>query len=133
MAESEYKKLTPVLLVEAIEPCLPLWLDRLGWSKQTEVPHGDALGFVILVKDGVEVMYQTWASAAADTGGPAMRKASGTSTALFIEVSDLNDVERRLQGYPIALPRRRTFYGMDEIGVTEAGGHLAIFAQPAAS
>jgi hypothetical protein len=118
-----------VLLVESIEPCLPLWVDRLGWTKQTEVPHGNALGFVILVKDGVELMYQTWASAAADTGGPALRKASGASTALFIEVSDLDDIEGKLKGLAIALPRRRTFYGMDEIGVTEAGGHLVIFAQ----
>jgi len=130
MADAAFKKLTPVLLVEAIEPCLPLWVERLGWTKQTEVPHGNALGFVILVKDGVELMYQTWASAAADTGGPALRKASGVSTALFIEVSDLDEIEGKLKGLPIALPRRRTFYGMDEIGVTEAGGHLVIFAQP---
>jgi len=129
MADAEYKKLTPVLLVDAIEPCLSLWVERLGWTKQTEVPHGDVLGFVILVKDGVEVMYQTWDSAAADTGA-AMRKASGASTALFIEVSDVDAIAEKLKGYPIALPRRRTFYGMDEIGVTEAGGHLVIFAQP---
>ena len=132
MPDTQFKKLTPVLLVDAIEPCLPLWVERLAWTKQTEVPHGDALGFVILVKDGIEVMYQTWASAAADTG-PAMRKASGASTALFIEVSDLDAVAQKLKGYPIALPRRRTFYGMDEIGVTEAGGHLLIFAQPVPS
>jgi hypothetical protein len=129
MPDTQFKKLTPVLLVDAIEPCLPLWVERLGWTKQTEVPHGDRLGFVILVNDGIEVMYQTWDSAAADTG-PAMRKASGASTALFIEVSDLDAIAEKLKGYPIALPRRRTFYGMDEIGVTEAGGHLVIFAQP---
>ena len=128
----QLKKLTPVLLVDAIEPCLPLWVERLGWTKQTEVPHGDVLGFVILAKDGVEVMYQTWDSAAADIG-PALRKASGASTALFVEVSDLDAITEKLKGYPITLPRRRTFYGMDEIGVTEAGGHLVIFAQPAES
>jgi hypothetical protein len=54
------KKLTPVLMVDAIEPCLPLWVDRLGWNKTVEVPEGDRLGFVILEKDGAEVMYQTW-------------------------------------------------------------------------
>lgn len=129
MTDTQIKKLTPVLLVDAIEPCLPLWVDRLGWTKQTEVPHGDVLGFAILVKDGVEVMYQTWDSAAADTG-TGMGKASGASTALFIEVSDLDTIERQLKGHAIALPRRQTFYGMDEIGVREPGGHLVIFAQP---
>ena len=52
------KKLTPVLMVDAIEPCLPLWVDRLGWTKTAEVPEGDKLGFVILAKDGVEFMYR---------------------------------------------------------------------------
>ena len=55
-------RLTPVLMVEAIEPCLPFWVDRLGFSKTVEVPHGDRLGFAILVRDGVELMYQTRAS-----------------------------------------------------------------------
>lgn len=123
------KKLTPVLLVDAIEPCLPLWVDRLGWAKTAEVPDGDTLGFVILAKDGVELMYQTWASAQQDIG--AIRRATGTSVGLFIEVSDLDEIERQIAGLEIALPRRRTFYGMDEIGVREAGGHLVIFAQPA--
>ena len=42
------KKLTPILTVESIEPCLPFWMDALGFTKTVEVPHGDALGFVIL-------------------------------------------------------------------------------------
>jgi hypothetical protein len=130
MSNATTKKLTPVLMVEAIEPCLPLWVDRLGWTKTVEVPEGDRLGFVILVKDGVEVMYQTWASVEKDLGVPP-RRPQGTSVGLFIEVSDLEDIVKRIDGYPIALPRRKTFYGMDEIGVNEAGGHMVIFAKPA--
>jgi len=131
MATAVTKKLTPVLMVEAIEPCLPLWIERLGWTKTVEVPEGDELGFVILTKDDVELMYQSWKSVEKDLGLPA-RRPQGTSVGLFIEVSDLDDIEKRIAGLPIALPRRRTFYGMDEIGVTEAGGHMVIFAQPAA-
>ncbi|HEY9228322.1 MAG TPA: hypothetical protein VIP11_16820 [Gemmatimonadaceae bacterium] len=123
------KKLTPVLLVEEIEPCLPLWIDRLGWTKTVDVPEGDKLGFVILAKDGAELMYQTWASVEKDLGKPA-RRPQGTSVGLFIEVTDLNAVEKQLEGVPLSLARRTTFYGMDEIGVTEAGGHMVIFAQP---
>jgi hypothetical protein len=125
------KKLTPVLMVDAIEPCLPLWLDRLGWTKTVEVPEGDKLGFVILAKDGVEVMYQTYASVEKDTGKP-IKRAVGTSVALFLEVSDIDAVEKELQGIPLVMPRRRTFYGMDEVGVAEAGGHTVVFAQPVA-
>jgi hypothetical protein len=123
-------KLTPVLMVDAIEPCLPLWVDRLGWSKTVEVPHGDKLGFVLLQKDGVEVMYQTWASVEKDIGH-ALTRAAGTSVGLFIEVSSIDEIEKQIGGLPITLPRRRTFYGMEEVGVTEAGGHSIIFAQRA--
>lgn len=130
MKKASTKKLTPVLLVEEIEPCLPLWIDRLGWTKTVDVPEGDKLGFVILTKDGSELMYQTWASVEKDTGRPHTRP-NGTSVGLFIEVTDLDDIEKRIAGLPIALQRRRTFYGMDEIGVTEAGGHMVLFAQEA--
>ena len=58
------KKLTPVLYVEEIEPCLDLWVNRLGFARTVEVPEGDKLGFVTLAKDGVEVMYQSRASVA---------------------------------------------------------------------
>ena len=123
------KKLTPVLMVDAIEPCLPLWIDKLGWTKTAEVPEGDKLVFVILTKDGATLMYQTWVSVDKDVGH-AVQRAKGTSVGLFIEVSDLDVVEKQLDGVPIVLPRRRTFYGMDEIGVAEAGGHTVVFAQP---
>lgn len=126
------KKLTPVLMVDAIEPCLPLWVDKLGWTKTAEVPEGDQLGFVLLAKDGVELMYQTWASAEKDVGH-AQPRAKGTSVGLFFEVSDLDAVVKQLTGVPVVLPRRRTFYGMDEYGVAEAGGHTVVFAQPVKS
>ena len=125
------KKLTPVLMVDAIEPCLPLWVDRLGWTKTVEVPEGDKLGFVILAKDGAEVMYQTWLSVEKDVGH-APKRALGTSVGLFIEVSNLDEIVKQLEGVPLVLPRRKTFYGMDEIGVAEAGGHTVVFAQQVA-
>jgi hypothetical protein len=124
------KKVTPVLMVQAIEPCLALWVDRLGWTKVAEVPHGDTLGFVILVKDGLEVMYQTFASIEEDTGK--FTRPMAPSVVLFLEVADLDAIITQIDGLEIALPRRKTFYGMDEIGVREAGGHMIMFAQPTA-
>ena len=131
MSTAVTKKLTPVLLVEEIEPCLPLWIDRLGWTKTVDVPEGEKIGFAILTKDGAEVMYQSWASVEKDLAKP-HRRPNGTSVGLFIEVSNLDDIVKRLKGVPLAMERRTTFYGMDEIGVTEAGGHMVIFAQPKA-
>ncbi len=130
MPTAATKKLTPVLMVDEIEPCLPLWIDRLGWEKTVEVPEGEKLGFVILAKDGVELMYQTHASVEKDMGHTHVR-ATGSSVGLFVEVSDIDAVEKQLEGVPLVMARRRTFYGMEEIGVIEAGGHTVIFAQPA--
>ncbi|HUQ82309.1 MAG TPA: VOC family protein [Gemmatimonadaceae bacterium] len=127
-AQSAMKKLTPVIMVEAIEPCLGFW-ERLGFEKTAEVPDGDRLGFVILLKDSVEVMYQTHESIDKDSAGLVPRT-RGHGAALFIEVDDVESVARALDGTEIVVPRRKTFYGMDEIGVREPGGHVVMFAQP---
>ena len=63
---TEVKKITAVLLVEEIEPCLNFWVDRLGFTKTAEVPDGNKLAFVILQKGATEVMYQTFASVEKD-------------------------------------------------------------------
>ena len=128
--QSAMKKLTPVIMVEAIEPCLPFW-ERLGFTRTAEVPEGDRLGFVILARDSVEVMYQTHESVEKDAAGLVPRT-HGHGAALFIEVGDVASVERALEGIEIVVPRRKTFYGMDEIGVREPGGHVVMFAQPVA-
>ena len=44
------KKVTPVLYVEEIEPALPFWMDRLGFEKTAEVPHGDLAALQDIVR-----------------------------------------------------------------------------------
>ena len=120
-------KITSVLLVDEIEKSLPFWVERMGFEKTVEVPEGDRLGFVILVRDGAELMLQTIASARKDA--PVfVPEVPASRASLFIEVEDFADVLKRLAGYPVALAERTTFYGMREIGVIEPGGHNAIFA-----
>jgi uncharacterized glyoxalase superfamily protein PhnB len=118
------KKLTPVLVVDRIEPCLGFWT-ALGFEKTVEVPEGDALGFVILVKDGVEVMYQSSASVKKDV--PALLD-QPVRAALYLEVNDLDAVAEAVKGAPVVVPRRKTFYGAEEIGVREPGGSAVTFA-----
>ena len=134
MARSEMRKLSPLLTVEAIEPCLSFWMERLGFAKTVEVPDGSSLGFVILAKDGVEIMYQSRASVAKDIP-PMASGASGAMPAmgLFIEVGDIDAVEQSLAGVPHVIPRRTTFYGMDEVVVRDPGGYVVVFAQPTAT
>lgn len=121
------KRISPVLMVERIEPCLAFW-EALGFDRTTDVPHGDHLGFVILEKNGLEVMYQTRESVAEDL--PALAKTPMGATFLFLEVLDLNAVIEALGDAPVVFPRRKTFYGMEEIGVREPGGNAITFAMP---
>ena len=127
---AEMQSLTPVLIVEAIEPVLPFWRDRLGFSVVAEVPHEGTLGFAILAKDGATVMYQTRASVASDI--PALADDMGRGVGLFVRVADVDAVARALEGVPLVQPRRRTFYGMDEICVREPAGFAVTFAQEVA-
>jgi catechol 2,3-dioxygenase-like lactoylglutathione lyase family enzyme len=124
------KSLTPILYVEEIEPCLSFWTDRLGFTKAVEVPEGDRLGFVILQKDAVQVMYQTRASVTNDV--PALADTPMRGAILFIEVDDIEAIQGALDGAGIVVPRRKTFYGADELFVREPAGNLVGFAQFAA-
>ena len=120
--------LTPILYVDAIEPCLPFWVDRLGFAVTATVPHGDAVGFAILAMGTIEVMYQTHASLAADM--PAIGSMR-SPTVLYLHVTDLDAVLARLDGVDVVVPRRRTFYGADEVYVRTPGGHVVGFAATA--
>jgi uncharacterized glyoxalase superfamily protein PhnB len=124
------KQLTPVLVVEAIEPCLPFWVDRLGFDVTIDVPEENRLGFVALERDGVEIMVQTRTSVEADLpaigalpfGGPAH---------LYFQVEDLDVLEGALDGADVVMTRRTTFYGATEIFVRDPCGHIIGFAAPA--
>ena len=121
-------KITAVLIVEEIEKSLGFWVDRMGFTKTVEVPEGDRLGFVILARDGAELMMQTIASVRKDEPKFAPDGVQTKGCGMFIEVEDFEDVKKRLTGYPIVMPERVTFYGMREIGVSEPGGHTVVFA-----
>lgn len=123
------KQLTPVLIVEEIEPCLRFWTGGLGLAQAHQVPGPNGkLMFASVEQGSVEVMYQTRASVLEDD--PAMAaELGGHSIVLFIQVDDLDAVEQAVAGAPVVKPRHKTFYGSEEIYVREPGGHMVGFAQ----
>ncbi|MEO7362498.1 MAG: VOC family protein [Gemmatimonadaceae bacterium] len=123
-------KITPVLVVDAVEPCAQFW-EKLGFNREAEVPHGDTLGFVILNGRGIELMYQSVDSVMADdTAMGSHVRAGGAS--LFVEVFDLDAAVKAVDGAPIVVADRTTFYGMREIGVLDPGGNVVLFARKVA-
>jgi uncharacterized glyoxalase superfamily protein PhnB len=123
------RSLTPVLVVESVDACLPFWTDRLGFTLANHVPGPDGqMIFAILQREGIEVMYQTRESVLAD-GTMTEAEANGHSVGLFLTVDSLDDVEKRIAGAPVVKPRHDTFYGSTEIYVKEPGGNTVGFAQ----
>jgi hypothetical protein len=125
--------ITPIQVVEAIEPVLPFWEEALGYTRTIEVPHGTSLGFIALEGDGVEIMLQTRASLAADLpvaldhlpqGG-----AHGGGTILYVTTSDLAEVELALKDWRQLHPRRKTFYGAYECLYQDPAGQLVLFSE----
>jgi uncharacterized glyoxalase superfamily protein PhnB len=123
------KQLTPVLIVEAVEPCLKFWVDRLGFAITNQVPGPDGkLIFASVQLGPVEIMYQTRASVVDEQPGTA-KDLMGHSVALFITVENLDTVARSLDGAPVVKPRHKTFYGSTEMYVREPGGNTVGFAE----
>lgn len=126
-------KITPVLVVPAIEPLLPLW-EALGFARTAEVPHGDALGFVILARDNAELMLQTIDSVRDDEPRVLEGSVKPGATSLFIEVDNLDDVVAKLPaGTDIFIERRTTPYGATETFIRDGAGNVVVFAQFAKS
>ncbi|HJX00845.1 MAG TPA: VOC family protein [Terriglobales bacterium] len=126
------KRITPVLYVQKIEPCVDFWVNRLGFQKTVEVPEGNRLGFVILQKENTELMYQSFASAEKDSP-EAAKQISGGRTFLYVEVDSLDAVIQAMKGVNIVLPVRTTFYGAKEVGVKDPAGHVIVFAEMSAA
>ena len=122
------KKITPVLFAEEIEPCVKFWVERLGFQKTVEVPEGNKLGFAMLQKGNIELMYQTYSSADKDVGPIAQAVRKGP-TFLYVEVDNLDQTISVMKGAEIVIPVRTTFYGAREIGIKDPAGHFITFAQ----
>ena len=120
-------KVTPILVVDAIEPALGFWVGMLGFEKTVEVPHAGRLGFVLLVKDGHEVMLQTRSSVADDLPAVAALK---PACAVYCDVDSLDEAVSATAGAEVLVPRRTTFYGADEVWVRDPTGAIVGFAQP---
>jgi uncharacterized glyoxalase superfamily protein PhnB len=119
------KKVTPILTVDTIEPCLPFWTEHLGFQVTMAVPEEGPKAFAILVRDGFEIMYQTQASLAEDLGANFPLQGS----IIYIEVDAVEPIAAAVPADSVAVPLRTTWYGATEIFVREPGGNVIGFAK----
>ena len=120
------KKITPILVVEAIEPGLSFWQNQLGFAKVVEVPHEGSLGFAIFSRQGAgEVMLQTRASLAVDLPAIAARKPTAF---LYVDVASLQVALDETRGAEVIVTERTTFYGAHEAAVVDPCGQIIVFS-----
>ena len=132
MKSAEVKKITPILFAEEIESCIQFWTEQLGFQKTIEVPEGNNTGFVLLEKNGLELMYQTFASVDKDNAATGAAARKGPSF-LYIEVAELDAALAATKGAEMVMPVRTTFYQSKEFGIKDPAGHYLIFAQQGAA
>ena len=124
-------KSTTILHVSAVEPSLKFWTERFGFEATIKVPEGSHLGFAALEKGGIELMYQTYSGMKADPKNPLAGAVEKGPSFLFMEVTDILQTVRALQGADIVRGLQETPYGSKEVIVREPGGHYVVFAQMA--
>ena len=121
------KRATSVLFVDRVEPTRDFF-KRVGFEVIAEVPAGASLGFVILQKDGVQVMVETRGNQNEPAAIQAITRESRRA-AVFVEVDDLDAVIGALAGSRVIVERHLTFYKSDELTYEEPGGNIVTFAR----
>jgi hypothetical protein len=111
-------QVTTVLIVDAIEPCLPTW-ETLGYGVTVRVPETGTLGFVILKGDPGEMMLQTRDSLKEDLP-PIAEKDPGLM--LYAHAPSLDRARKALSNARVLIAERVTFYGAKEAWFELPGG-----------
>jgi hypothetical protein len=123
-----FQKLTPIVIVDAIETCLPAW-KSLGYQVTVQMPERGTLGFVILANATTELMLQSRASLAEDL--PTVAD-NAPAYLLYADVASLTDAKRAATGARVLVDQRKTFYGALEAWVELPCGTILCLSERAA-
>ena len=122
--QTSFRRMSSVLLVDRIEPCLDFWVDRLGFEVRVQVEGEDALDFAILGRDDVEFSYRTRASLDVDAPGTIDDAPHNPWVVIYLEVDDLQSLLPRLEGVEVVVPVRETILGGQEMFIREPSGRM---------
>ena len=122
--KASVRRLTSVLFVDRIEPCLEFWVERLGFEVRLQIQGDDHLEFAVLGHGDAEVMYRTRDSLQQDTPGLVDGEQHSPWVVMYLEVDDLDELLPRLMGAEVVVPVRETFLGTREIFVREPSGRI---------
>jgi len=129
---------TANLIVADVTRTVDWYLEVLGFQFTVGVVEGtedsvfeatgQPLGFAMLKRDAVELMFQSHASVAVEL--PDMKPATGNGVALYIDVDDVDELHAELSEHvDIVVGLNNTFYGAREFHLRDCNGMIVGFAQ----
>jgi uncharacterized glyoxalase superfamily protein PhnB len=126
------KKLTPNFMVEDVRKTIGFYQDVLGFEVLTTVEDEDEIGFAIMHRDQIEIMFQSRKSLSENV--PALTgSAIGASQTLYIEVTGIDQLYEQLRGkVEVVVEMHSTFYGTREFYFKDINGYILSFSEATA-
>ena len=123
------KKLTPNFMVEDVRKTIAFYQDILGFEVVTTVEDDDEIGFAIMHRDQIELMFQSRKSLSENV--PALTGSTiGASQTLYIEVTGIDQLYEQLQDkVAVVVDMHNTFYGTREFYFKDLNGYILSFSE----
>jgi catechol 2,3-dioxygenase-like lactoylglutathione lyase family enzyme len=125
-----FRGVTPMLVVERVEPTLAFFRDRLGFVVVNDDERSAKEESAIVERGAVRLIIEAWATLDADT--PESGIAGPFRAAVYVRVDDVEQLVPEVADADVVVPLRHTAYGMHEIAIREPGGNIVVFGSPLA-
>jgi uncharacterized glyoxalase superfamily protein PhnB len=125
----QLQSITANLLTDDMIGTLSFYQEHLGFTLTASVPETPPFGWMMLVRDGLQVMVQSRESLGEDLD--IFQEAEIAATLVFFcKVKDFDAWWDRLAyKVEVFMPPRTTFYGMREFGFKDNNGYRYVFAE----
>ena len=124
-----YKKLTPNIMVEDVNVTVQFYRDVLGFEILTTIPESGTFDWVMMQRDGVQLMFQSRGSLSSEIPLFTDRPIGATLT-LYIDVTDIHALYDNVKEHvTIAQAMHSTFYGAQEFAIQDINGYILAFTQ----
>jgi uncharacterized glyoxalase superfamily protein PhnB len=122
-------KITANLMVEDVNATVDFYRDVLGFELEASVPEEGELHWAMMVRGGVEIMFQSAADLKKEYVPFADMKVGG-SLLLFIEMRGVETFYAEIKDkVRVTVELHDTFYGMREFTIEDADGYTLTFAE----
>ena len=119
-------------MVEDVRKTIDFYRDILGFEIVTTVEADDEIGFAIMRRDEVELMFQSRKSLSENV--PALSGSPiGASQTLYIEVTNIDQLYEQVRGkVEVVVNLHTTFYGTREFYFKDINGYILSFSEAVA-